>query len=114
EAWRGRARLRLIVLATRAALSYVEYAFGPGDVLLFGRESAGVAGAVHAGAAARLKSPMRPALRSRNVAVAAAMGVREARRRMGPLERIKLVANKRDVPYQSLIKIWLAEKAETE
>ncbi len=30
------------------------------------------------------------------------------------LERIKIVANKRDVPYQSLIKIWLAEKAETE
>ena len=30
------------------------------------------------------------------------------------LERIKVVANKRDVPYQSLIKIWLAEKAETE
>ncbi len=29
------------------------------------------------------------------------------------LERIKIVANKRDVPYQSLIKIWLAEKAET-
>jgi predicted DNA binding CopG/RHH family protein len=30
------------------------------------------------------------------------------------LERIKIVANKRDVPYQSLIKIWLAEKAETD
>jgi predicted DNA binding CopG/RHH family protein len=30
------------------------------------------------------------------------------------LERIKAVANKRDVPYQSLIKIWLAEKAEIE
>jgi len=28
------------------------------------------------------------------------------------LERIKVEANKRDVPYQSLIKIWLAEKAQ--
>jgi predicted DNA binding CopG/RHH family protein len=28
------------------------------------------------------------------------------------LEQIKLEANKRDVPYQSLIKIWLAEKVE--
>ena len=28
----------------------------------------------------------------------------------GLLERIKVAANKRDVPYQSLIKIWLAEK----
>jgi predicted DNA binding CopG/RHH family protein len=29
------------------------------------------------------------------------------------LERIKVAANKRDVPYQSLIKTWLAEKADT-
>jgi predicted DNA binding CopG/RHH family protein len=28
------------------------------------------------------------------------------------LERIKLAANQRDVPYQSLIKLWLAEKVE--
>jgi predicted DNA binding CopG/RHH family protein len=32
----------------------------------------------------------------------------------GLLERIKVAANKRDVPYQSLIKVWLAEKVETE
>jgi predicted DNA binding CopG/RHH family protein len=32
----------------------------------------------------------------------------------GLLDRIKIAANKRDVPYQSLIKVWLAEKAETE
>ena len=29
---------------------------------------------------------------------------------VGMLERIKTAAHKRDVPYQSLIKIWLAEK----
>ncbi|MCC7168674.1 MAG: BrnA antitoxin family protein [Rhodospirillales bacterium] len=29
---------------------------------------------------------------------------------IGLLERIKMAANKRDVPYQSLIKMWLAEK----
>ena len=28
------------------------------------------------------------------------------------LDRIKIAANKRDVPYQSLIKVWLAEKAD--
>jgi len=33
---------------------------------------------------------------------------------LGLLERIKLAANKRDVPYQSLIKVWLAEKVEAE
>ncbi|MBV9116673.1 MAG: BrnA antitoxin family protein [Acetobacteraceae bacterium] len=29
------------------------------------------------------------------------------------LERIKIAANKRDVPYQSLIKMWLAEKVDS-
>jgi predicted DNA binding CopG/RHH family protein len=33
---------------------------------------------------------------------------------LGLLERIKIAANKRDVPYQSLIKIWLTEKVEAE
>jgi predicted DNA binding CopG/RHH family protein len=32
----------------------------------------------------------------------------------GLLERIKIAANRRDVPYQSLIKVWLAEKVDTE
>ena len=32
---------------------------------------------------------------------------------IGLLERIKIAANKRDIPYQSLIKTWLAEKTET-
>jgi tRNA (cytidine/uridine-2'-O-)-methyltransferase len=83
EAWRAQARLRLIVLSTRAALSYVEYAFRPDDVLLFGRESAGTPQQVHAAADARLKIPMRPGLRSLNVAVAAAMVLGEALRQLG-------------------------------
>ncbi len=32
----------------------------------------------------------------------------------GTLDRIKIAANKRDVPYQSLIKVWLAEKLDAE
>ncbi len=32
----------------------------------------------------------------------------------GTLDRIKVAANKRDVPYQSLIKVWLAEKLDAE
>ena len=31
---------------------------------------------------------------------------------LGLLEQIKIATNKRDVPYQSLIKVWLAEKVE--
>ena len=33
---------------------------------------------------------------------------------LGLLDRIKIAANKRDVPYQSLIKVWLAEKLDAE
>jgi predicted DNA binding CopG/RHH family protein len=33
---------------------------------------------------------------------------------VGTLERIKIAANKRDVPYQSLIKVWLEEKLKAE
>jgi tRNA (cytidine/uridine-2'-O-)-methyltransferase len=64
-------------------LSYVEYAFRAEDVLLLGRESAGVPEAVHAAADARLVIPMRPGLRSLNVAVAAAMVLGEALRQRG-------------------------------
>ena len=32
----------------------------------------------------------------------------------GLLDRIKVAANKRDVPYQSLIKVWLTEKVDAE
>ena len=83
ERWRAEAGLRLVLLSTRAALSYVDYAFRPDDVVLFGRESAGVPDHVHAAAAARLVIPMRPGLRSLNVAVAAAMVLGEALRQRG-------------------------------
>jgi tRNA (cytidine/uridine-2'-O-)-methyltransferase len=83
ESWRARERLRLVVVSTRAALSYVEYAFRPEDILLFGRESAGVPEKVHAAADARLVIPMRPGRRSLNVAVAAAMVLGEALRQLG-------------------------------
>jgi tRNA (cytidine/uridine-2'-O-)-methyltransferase len=83
EAWRKREGLRLVLFTTRAAVSYLDYAFTPTDVLLFGRESAGVPEAVHAAADARLAIPMQPGLRSLNVAMAVAMAVGEAVRQTG-------------------------------
>ena len=80
EAWRAAAQRRLVLLTTRATCAYTDFAFRPDDILLVGRESAGVPDAVHATADARLLVPMRPALRSLNVAVAAAMVVGEALR----------------------------------
>jgi tRNA (cytidine/uridine-2'-O-)-methyltransferase len=82
EAWRRHGGLRLLLFTTRAAVSYLDHAFRPEDVLLFGRESAGVPDAVHQAADARLLIPMREGLRSLNVAMACAMAVGEARRQL--------------------------------
>ncbi len=83
DAWRRRESHRLVLFTTAAAMSYLDYRFGPDDILLFGRESAGVPQQVHASADARLLIPMRPGLRSLNVAIAAAMAAGEALRQIG-------------------------------
>ena len=85
EAWRRERALRLVLFTTRAARSYLDHRFADNDVLLFGRESAGVPEEVHAAADARLVIPMRPGLRSLNVAMACAMAVSEALRQTGGL-----------------------------
>lgn len=71
---------RLVLLTTRARQSYCDFAFAPDDTLLLGRESAGVPDSVHERVHARITIPMRPSLRSLNVAVAAAMVLGEALR----------------------------------
>ncbi|MEQ8344325.1 MAG: tRNA (cytidine(34)-2'-O)-methyltransferase [Sneathiellaceae bacterium] len=71
---------RLLLLTTAATQTYSGFAYRPGDCLLLGSESAGVPAEVHARADARLRIPMRPGLRSLNVAVAAAMALGEALR----------------------------------
>jgi tRNA (cytidine/uridine-2'-O-)-methyltransferase len=83
ETWRQAQGLRLVLFTTRAATSYLDHPFAPRDVLLFGRESAGVPDAVHDAAEVRLKVPIRPGLRSLNVAMACAMAVGEALRQTG-------------------------------
>lgn len=71
---------RLVLLTTRAAQPHTGFRFAPGDVLMVGRESAGVPDEVHAAADARIIVPMREGLRSMNVAVAAAIVLGEALR----------------------------------
>ena len=80
NAWRRSDGLRLLLFTTAAATSFMDCAYRTGDVLMFGRESAGVPEAVHQAADARLKIPMRPHLRSINVAMTAAMALGEALR----------------------------------
>ncbi|HEY8254980.1 MAG TPA: tRNA (cytidine(34)-2'-O)-methyltransferase [Rhizomicrobium sp.] len=74
---------RLVLLTTRGAMAYADFAFQASDTLLVGRESAGVPDEVHAAAEARLVIPLKPGLRSLNVAQAAAMVLGEALRQTG-------------------------------
>ncbi len=87
EAWRSAAQVshgghRLVLLTTRSAVDYAQFSFAPDDIIMTGRESAGVPDHVHAAAQARIVIPMRPTMRSLNVAVAAAMVLGEALRQL--------------------------------
>jgi tRNA (cytidine/uridine-2'-O-)-methyltransferase len=83
EEWRAEAGHRLLLFTTKGATPYLDFRYQASDILLFGRESAGVTDEVVAAADARLVIPIRPSLRSLNVAVAAAMAVGEALRQTG-------------------------------
>jgi tRNA (cytidine/uridine-2'-O-)-methyltransferase len=80
EQWRNEAGSRLVLFTTKGAGSYLDFSYRRDDVLLFGRESAGVSDEVISVADARLVIPIRPGLRSLNVAMAAAMALGEALR----------------------------------
>jgi len=81
EAWRaGAGSPRLVLLTAHGEAAYTAFAFAGDDVLLMGRESAGVPEKVRAAADALIKVPMREGMRSLNVAVAAAMVLGEALR----------------------------------
>ena len=80
DAARRAAGRRLVLLTTRGAVAHVDAAFQTDDVLMLGRESAGVPDAVHAAADLRVVVPIRRELRSLNVAVAGAIALGEALR----------------------------------
>ncbi|WP_375404475.1 tRNA (cytidine(34)-2'-O)-methyltransferase [uncultured Sphingomonas sp.] len=64
---------RIVLATTRGAVQLWDAAFAADDVLLLGSEGRGVPGEVHAAVALRVAIPMRPGVRSLNVAVAAGM-----------------------------------------
>ncbi len=80
---------RLVLASTKAALPYTDFAFQPGDTLLFGRESAGVPESVHERADARVLIPMVPETRSINLALSVAMIAGEALRQTGGFHCMK-------------------------
>ncbi|MDP9572519.1 UNVERIFIED_ORG: tRNA (cytidine/uridine-2'-O-)-methyltransferase [Agrobacterium larrymoorei] len=73
EEWRATSGRRLVLASTKAALPYTKVEYRPDDILLFGRESAGVPDHVHDKADERVLIPMVEGQRSINVAMSAAM-----------------------------------------
>ncbi|MGY3037941.1 tRNA (cytidine/uridine-2'-O-)-methyltransferase [Bradyrhizobium sp. USDA 4354] len=86
EDWRAAQGYRLLLFTTKAATDYRDFHYQSSDILLFGRESAGVTDAVVETADAHLVIPIKAGLRSLNVAMSAAMAAGEALRQIRNLE----------------------------
>lgn len=85
DAWRSTGQHRLVLLSTKASESAYSVSYRPGDILLLGRESAGVPDSVAAAVDLAVRIPMQPGLRSINVALAGSMILGEALRQTGGL-----------------------------
>jgi tRNA (cytidine/uridine-2'-O-)-methyltransferase len=86
--FRADARGRIVLLTTKAAMAYTEFVFREDDILLLGRESAGVPEDVHGSADARITIPLTPPARSLNVGMAAAIVAAEALRQINVQEKV--------------------------
>lgn len=84
EDWRRREALGLVLMTTAAETSYLDHRYGDDQIVMVGRESAGVPEAVHNAADVRLRIPIRDGFRSLNIAVATAMVAGEALRQLNP------------------------------
>lgn len=74
---------RLILLSSKSAVRLPDFIFSEHDTLLLGRESAGVPDDIRSACTAQVAIPIKPPLRSLNVAVAAAIVLGEALRQTG-------------------------------
>lgn len=81
----GIGEARLVLFTTKATQSAYDFAYRPDDILLFGKESAGVPAHVADAAHAKVKLPMRAEVRSLNLATSAAIALAEALRQTGTL-----------------------------
>ena len=80
---------RLVLMTTKGAKSFVDFDFEKNDIILMGRDSAGVPDGVHNMADARLLIPMNPEARSINMAISAAMALSEGLRQTNLFPSIK-------------------------
>jgi tRNA (cytidine/uridine-2'-O-)-methyltransferase len=83
EAFAAKVPGRLVLFTTRGDTTLPATRFAPGDTLLFGSESAGAPDFVHARADLTVRIPLRPGLRSLNLAVSAGIALAEALRQTG-------------------------------
>lgn len=83
EEWRKASGQRLLLFSTKAARPYLDFRYDATDILLFGRESAGVPDQVVDATDERLIIPIASGMRSLNVAMSAAMALGEALRQTG-------------------------------
>lgn len=91
EAFVTGAGRRLVLATTRGSVAYADFAFRDGDIVLMGRESAGVPEAVHERADGQIVIPMRPGTRSINVALSAGMILGEALRQTNGFPKLQEV-----------------------
>lgn len=82
QKWQKETRKRLVLLTTKSSNIYTDFSFQPNDILLFGRESAGVPQEVFDYADACITIPMKADARSLNIALSVAMTVGEAQRQI--------------------------------
>ncbi|GGF85815.1 tRNA (cytidine(34)-2'-O)-methyltransferase [Rhizobium wenxiniae] len=80
DEWRRSSGRRLVLATTKSPEPYTQFAYRQNDILLFGRESAGVPENVHDAVEGRILIPMVEGQRSINVAMSAAMIAGEALR----------------------------------
>ncbi|RVU05902.1 tRNA (cytidine(34)-2'-O)-methyltransferase [Novosphingobium umbonatum] len=76
---------RLVLFTTKTTQSPYDFAFRPDDILLFGKESAGTPADIADQCHAKLRLPMRPQVRSMNLATSAALALGEGLRQTGTL-----------------------------
>ena len=69
---------RIVLMTTKASVSYTKFKFDKNDTILFGRESAGVPNEVHKKIKHRLKIPMKNNKRSLNIASSVAIILAES------------------------------------
>jgi tRNA (cytidine/uridine-2'-O-)-methyltransferase len=86
--WQVESGRRLVLLTTKASSLVYEATYQPGDILMMGRETAGVPDLVADAAQLRVRIPMRPGMRSLNVAVAASLVLGEALRQTRHFEAL--------------------------